>query len=290
MLSEEKVAEFKNNGYVVIEDFLSLEDCTKLRKECDNIIESNNFDDYKELPTFSSQASDYYFLTSTDKIRAFLEEDKQGIITNSQDKDKHKLLFNKIGHALHSLNPVFKQITFNDNVKSVLKALKFEKPVVCQSMYIFKQPFIGGKVVPHQDATYLHTEPKPNKIVGIWIALEDCTLENGCLSFIPGSQKYDLATRFIRNPNKEEFDNGKYLIYTNPAPSYNENDFVPVPVKAGSAIVIDGLVVHKSEANKSSKSRHIYTFHIFESENTLFSKDNWMEYSEQSFLPLYETN
>ena len=56
-------------------------------------------------------------------------------------------------------------------------------------MYIFKQPFIGGKVAPHQDATYLHTEPKPNKIVGIWIALEDCTLENGCLSFIPGSQK-----------------------------------------------------------------------------------------------------
>ena len=53
-------------------------------------------------------------------------------------------------------------------------------------MYIFKQPRIGDKVIPHQDGSYLYTEPL--KVVGIWIALEDCTLENGCLQFIPGSQ------------------------------------------------------------------------------------------------------
>ena len=46
--------------------------------------------------------------------------------------------------------------------------------------------------------------------------------------------KGDLDVRFIRNPIKEEFDQGKFLIYTNPAPAYNQNDFVPVPVKAGN--------------------------------------------------------
>ena len=100
-------------------------------------------------------------------------------------------------------------------------------------MYIFKQPYIGGEVKPHQDASYLYTEPL--KECGVWIALEDCTVENGCLSFIPGSQKYELATRFIRNPNKEEFDAGKYLIYTKDNVNYDEKDFVPVPVKAGLA-------------------------------------------------------
>ena len=54
-------------------------------------------------------------------------------------------------------------------------------------MYIFKQPFIGDKVVPHQDGSYLHTNPL--KVIGVWIALEDCTVENGCLSFVPGSHK-----------------------------------------------------------------------------------------------------
>lgn len=43
------------------------------------------------------------------------------------------------------------------------------------------------KVKPHQDGSYLHTEPL--KLTGVWIALEDCTLENGCLQFVPSSHK-----------------------------------------------------------------------------------------------------
>lgn len=42
-------------------------------------------------------------------------------------------------------------------------------------------------VIPHQDATFLHTDPM--KLFGIWIALEDAKEENGCLYFIPGSHK-----------------------------------------------------------------------------------------------------
>lgn len=41
-------------------------------------------------------------------------------------------------------------------------------------------------VLPHQDSTFLHTEPL-GRLLGLWIALEDATLENGCLWFIPGS-------------------------------------------------------------------------------------------------------
>lgn len=69
----------------------------------------------------------------------------------------------------------------------MFKSVGYVRPVVCQSMYIFKQPFIGGKVQAHQDGSYLYTDPL--KVTGIWIALEDCTLENGCLSFLPGSHK-----------------------------------------------------------------------------------------------------
>ena len=48
-----------------------------------------------------------------------------------------------------------------------------------------------------------------------------------------------------------------------------------INTKIGSAILIDGRVVHRSSANTSPKSRHIYTFHVYESENAEFSKDNW---------------
>jgi len=42
-------------------------------------------------------------------------------------------------------------------------------------------------VIPHQDATYLAC--RPLRVVGLWIALEDATVDNGCLWFLPGSHK-----------------------------------------------------------------------------------------------------
>lgn len=57
-------------------------------------------------------------------------------------------------------------------------------PPALQSMYIFKQPSIGGVVVPHQDSTFIHTTPL--SCVGLWWALEDATKDNGCLWALPG--------------------------------------------------------------------------------------------------------
>ena len=51
--------------------------------------------------------------------------------------------------------------------------------VALQSMYIFKQPFIGGEVGCHQDATFLYTDPMT--VTGFWFAIEDATLDNGCI-------------------------------------------------------------------------------------------------------------
>ena len=57
-----------------------------------------------------------YFLTSTDKIRPFLEEKAQEILNESQDGFSNKI-FNKIGHALHALNPKYREVTFSQKVK-----------------------------------------------------------------------------------------------------------------------------------------------------------------------------
>ena len=86
-----------------------------------------------------------YFLSSTDKIRPFLEHRAKEVLKEKNANEKPKAIFNKIGHALHALNPVFKNITFDDKVKQIFHSLSFNKPIVCQSMYIFKQPFIGGE-------------------------------------------------------------------------------------------------------------------------------------------------
>merc|ERR1712071_603933 len=147
----------------------------------------------------------------------------------------------------------------------VVSDIGFKDPAVSQSMYIFKQPGIGGEVTPHQDSTFLHTEPM--KIVGLWFALEDVTLENGCLWFIPGSHKQGVDRRFVRNPDKQS---NELTMYTAPNPDYDTTKFIAGPVPKGSCVLIHGEVVHKSERNRSSLSRHVYTFHVIERPITLF--------------------
>lgn len=158
-------------------------------QECDRIIEAEGFlKDIQNVPVFFPNK---HFLDSSDKIKAFLEHTAKDILATEEPSKK---MFNKIGHGLHALNPVFKQVTFDSKVKNLFHSIGYKKPVVCQSMLIFKNPGIGSDVKPHQDSIYMLVEPQ--KILGVWIALEDCTLENGCLQFIPGSHKSILEIFF----------------------------------------------------------------------------------------------
>ncbi|MPC12078.1 Phytanoyl-CoA dioxygenase 2 [Portunus trituberculatus] len=109
--------------------------------------------------------------------------------------DKHVSL-NKVGHALHWLVPEFRSVSFSEKVKTTARRLGFVSPAVVQSMYIFKQPGIGGEVTPHKDCTFLSTEPQ--SCTGFWFALEDVTLENGCLWYVPGSQHRPTSRRWSR--------------------------------------------------------------------------------------------
>ena len=74
--------------------------------------------------------------------------------------------------------------------------LGYSDPRLLQSMVIFKQPRIGGEVVAHQDATFLYTDPIT--VMGFWFALEDATVENGCLEVLPGGHRLGLSKLFRR--------------------------------------------------------------------------------------------
>ena len=95
--------------------------------------------------------------------------------------------FNKVGHNLHELDYEFEKFSFSKVIKTLLfKFMNFRKPLLVQSMYIFKNPGIGGEVEPHKDNTYIISEPVLT-CQGIWIALDDTSRENGCLWGVPGS-------------------------------------------------------------------------------------------------------
>ncbi|GCC30444.1 phytanoyl-CoA dioxygenase domain-containing protein 1 [Chiloscyllium punctatum] len=282
-------AALSKDGFVKIEGFFTEDECDSLRKRILEI--TDKMDISKDLRTeFTTQASKQlkaqgskdYFLTSGDKVRFFFEE---GVFDSKGDflVPKEKSL-NKIGHALHALDPIFKNLTHSLEVQEIARKLDLKEPVIVQSMYIFKQPQIGGEVNPHQDASFLYTEPL-GRIVGFWIALEDATEENSCLWFIPGSHTAGITRRMLRAPK------GEYplLKFIGEQPDYPDNEFIPVPVKKGGLILIHGEVVHKSARNMSNKSRHVYAFHLMESQDSHWSKENWLQPTLELPFPLLYT-
>ena len=83
------------------------------------------------------------------------------------------------------------------------------------------------------------------------------------------------------------------MIYTANEIELAYDDFVPVPVKAGSALLIDGLVRHRSGENVSAKSRHAYTFHVYDSGIAKWSEQNWQGFNDKCLkvvLTLFYSN
>jgi len=132
--------------------------------------------------------------------------------------------------------------------------------------------------------------------MAFWWAVDDCTLENGCLWVVPGSHKDGIATRFKRNeqgtatfldvPDPDEAAPFKSLKDKYPKENSAVN-WVPLTCKKGTLIVIHDSVVHMSERNTSQQTRHAYTFHMVE-RSAKWSPDNWLQRPEDNPFKSFE--
>lgn len=270
-LNKQQIQLFHENGYLVLDQAVSTEQCARMRERANELVQA--FDPQEVVSVFSTknqiQTSDQYFMDSGDKIRFFMEEEafaEDGTLVQSKEQS-----LNKIGHALHDLDPVFQDFSYDPALRSVVQALGLGKPQVAQSMYIFKQPNIGGEVVCHQDSTFLYTDPM--SVTGLWFALEDATVENGCLWALPGGHKNGVKSRFLRTP---EGGSKKEVYDDSPWPT---EGIVPLEVPMGTLIVLHGSLPHLSKTNRSPKSRHAYTLHVIDGQHP-YPADNWLQRSK----------
>jgi len=267
-LSQVEIELFEQDGYLVLEDFVSKDACEALSHRATEIVEA--FDPSESVSIFTTNEqtrhSDSYFLESGDKIRCFFEEEAFG--ENGELLQAKSKSINKIGHAMHDLDPVFENFSRTPELAQISKEFGFKDPRILQSMFIFKQPYIGGEVVCHQDATFLHTQPLSVK--GFWFALEDATTENGCLWAIPGGHKNPVRSRFFRKKNGK----GTEMEIFDDTP-WETSKLLPLEVKAGTMVVLHGLLPHMSYANRSANTRHAYTMHIIEG-TADYPEWNWL--------------
>ena len=266
-------------------------------------------EDAERAKSEAAEVADRYFLDSADKVSYFFEPDAFHPQTGQLIVDKTAAI-NKIGHALHSLDPVFAAFSTTAAVRSLVQQLGFRSAVLLQSMLIFKHPRIGTKVDVHRDSTFLYTEP--STAVGFWFALERCDRHNGTLRFVKGSHRDGGSDRRMRRrgtvkpritinnvPAAERRADQQYdaphnanvkLEFTGldkTASGYGDEQWTLEEVDVGTVVLIHGDVVHASEHNHSDKSRYVYTFHVIDDAGTRFSEDNWLQ-SASLFTHLHE--
>ena len=270
MLSPEQTASWQRDGYLVLPAFKSAAALAPAIARAHALVDA--FDPRQGAGRFSTRdrslVADERLLASAEAVHCFFEEealDDEGRLTVPKAQS-----INKIGHALHDLDLVFDAFSHGTALAELAADIGLSQPLLWQSMLIFKQPRIGGEVGWHQDASFFATDP--STVTTFWFALEDATLDNGCLWVDPGGHRGPLRERYVCEQGQLRMKG------LDPAPWPGSERARALPVSAGTLVVFHGHLPHCSAANRSAHSRLAYTLHVTDA-SARYSPLNWLQRS-----------
>lgn len=162
-------------------------------------------------------------------------------------------------HQPHRVSPIMREMIHHPAIAAVLERMiaahlpHWDGRVKCmQSMLFIKPPGKPGQAW-HQDEYYIPTRDR--SLCGAWIAIDDATIENGCLWVVPGSHRNGYLFPAQPPTDLDEYD-GSNCCY-----GFDDRTAVPVEVKAGSVVFFNGYLLHKSLKNRSQVYRRALVNH-----------------------------
>ncbi len=213
-ITDENILHYQNNGYLVAPALFLPEEIAELKSETAKIFKGER--------------------GSVDGL----------IRTAAVESDDDVLKKYVAIHFPHKLSTVIKEYLFQKGVVSILQKIVSPNVKCMQSMLFVKAPGKAGQSW-HQDEFYIPTRDK--SLVGVWIAIDDATIENGCLWIIPGSQKPGFIMPRVDNSSNEYAD-----VDTVDVSGYEKNQIIPVEVKKGAVVFFNGYVLHSSLRNQTT--------------------------------------
>lgn len=162
-------------------------------------------------------------------------------------------------HQPHFVSPVMLKYVQHPLIAGVLSQLTaahlpwWDGSVKCmQSMLFVKPPGFQGQAW-HQDEIYIPTRDR--SLIGAWIALDDATIENGCLWVLPGSQRTGCLYPQRQHDRPNEFD------FAQESYGFDDADEIPVEVTSGTVVFFNGYLLHRSRRNRSGIYRRVLVNH-----------------------------
>ena len=260
MLTEQQRADYDRDGFLVLPDLFDAASCARLVERAAEIAAAAPAEKSVFTTKEQERVSDERFLASGPRITCFTEPDGVTLA--------------KIGHALHDLDPIFEEFSRRPVLADVVSDVGLQEPLLLQSMFLCKAALSGGEVDSHQDATFLWTDPVT--VTGIWVALEDATVHNGCLWALPGGHRtVPLEQRFVRS-GATDADGTAFERLTDAPVEVPREGWVPLEAATGTVVLLHGLLPHRSSPNTSPHSRAAYSLHLIEA-GARYPDDNWLQ-------------
>ncbi|MEC7227422.1 MAG: phytanoyl-CoA dioxygenase family protein [Candidatus Latescibacterota bacterium] len=227
MFTEEMKDDYETNGYLVVNDVFDAGELSRIRDQIDALLADP--DNPPEGVTIGREGN-----TVADKERAEARDDAV-----------------RGAAFLVRFMPFFQEVARQANLLSCARGLLGSGVQVFRDQALFKPPHGQAKPL-HQDQSYFCVEPE-NDLTTAWIALDDATLDNGCMRYVPGSHLHGVfpVDADPERPVHHIPRTGKVTLQ--PA--------VDCPVSAGSVIFHHGCTLHSSAENRSSTWRRALIFH-----------------------------
>ena len=126
--------------------------------------------------------------------------------------------------------------------------------ITFNGLVIFKARGVGLPFPYHQDLWYFQRSHDMESSCGIWMALDDADVDNGCLWVVPGSHRLPIQDHVLPDADhlQQEFRE---------VPGAEEMDEIPVEMAAGGCLFFDGRLLHRSGHNHSDRDRACYVIH-----------------------------
>jgi ectoine hydroxylase-related dioxygenase (phytanoyl-CoA dioxygenase family) len=223
---------YQENGYIIVENALTPAEVADLRRETLSLCRGER-GDINGLPPEAQQDSDDALM-------------------------KRVLCI----HFPHKVSPVILNMMCHQALVNILTEVIGANVKCMQSMLFVKSAGKPGQAW-HQDEDFIPTRDR--SLTGAWIAIDDATIENGCLWIIPGSHKPGILWE-MKPQTDPAFDCADRSVGF----PYTDADAIPVQVKAGSIVFFNGYTLHQSLQNIMADGyRRALVFHYMSAESLL---------------------
>jgi phytanoyl-CoA hydroxylase len=209
-LTEEQITSYRRNGFIQLTDVITGDDLTHLRTAVEEAVAN------EDIPDNSAK----------------------------RDKSSYESIFiQKVN--LWQRHAGVKEFVLSKRFGNLAARLSGFATRVWHDQALFKEPQTGSKTPWHQDSHYWPHREKGHQ-TSIWIALKDATVQNGCMSFIPGTQT-------LKNIEPVNLGNPQDLFAV--APQVKGIKPVTCPLAAGSVTFHNGLTFHYAGPNRTDGMR-----------------------------------